>query len=150
MAKAKQTVEHHICSDILIFNDKHELALQLRSANDDSYPGYWDFSAGGHLGHNEEFQMAAERETLEELGVSGRLKFISRKHFQYPEWNSPVLRDVDVKIYKMLHNGPFTTDPVEVEKVVFFDLPTIQKMIDKGDKFHPEFLLAWKRGIIIK
>lgn len=141
-------IEHHTCVDILIFNDRCELALQMRAANDRSFPGYWDFSAGGHVDLNEENQKAAEREIFEELGVSGEVTFISKEHFQYPGWDPSVTRGVDASIYKMIHNGPFKIDSKEVEKVVFLSLPLIQKMIDERSKFHPEFLLAWKKGII--
>lgn len=40
--------------------------------------------------------------------------------------------------------------PKEVEKVQFFALEDIQKMINSGDKFHPEFVLSWEKGIITK
>lgn len=142
-------IEYHNCVDILIFNDMCELALQMRAANDKSFSGHWDFSAGGHVDLNEESQKAAEREIFEELGVSGQVTFLSQEHFQYPAWDPSILREVDASIYKMIHNGPFKINPKEVEKVVFLGLPVIQKMIDEGGKFHPEFLLAWKKGIIL-
>jgi len=148
MTKIKNTIEHHICVDILIFNDRHELALQMRAANDKSFPGHWDFSAGGHVNLNEESNKAAEREIFEELGVSGQVTFISQEHFQYPAWDPSILREVNASIYKMFHNGPFKIDPKEVERVVFLSLPAIQKMIDEGSKCHPEFLMVWKKGII--
>jgi isopentenyldiphosphate isomerase len=145
---SKNTIDHAKCVDILIFNDKGELALQMRALNDYSFPGHWDFSAGGHVDPNEESQKAAEREVFEELGVSGQIDFISREHFRYPSWDPSVTRDIDASMYKMSHNGPFNIDPKEVEKAVFFSLPVVQKMIDAGEQFHPEFLLAWDYGII--
>ena len=148
VTKTKNTIEHHTCVDILVFNDRRELALQMRAANDKSFPGHWDFSAGGHVDLNEENQKAAKREIFEELGVSGQVIFISKEHFQYPSWDPSILREVNASIYKMFHNGPFKVDPKEVEKVVFLSLPAIQEMIDSGSKFHPEFLLAWEKGII--
>ena len=59
-------VEYHKVVDILIFNDKHQLALQKRALSDKSFPGHWDFSAGGHIDRNEEAQKAAERESVDE------------------------------------------------------------------------------------
>ena len=148
--KTKSMIEYHTCVDILIFNNRAELALQMRAANDKSFPGHWDFSAGGHVDLNEENQKAAEREIFEELGVSGQVTMVSKEHFQYPGWDPSILREVEASIYKMFHNGPFKIDPKEVEKVIFLSLPAIQKMIDEGSKFHPEFLLTWKRGIILE
>lgn len=144
----KNTIERIKSVNILVFNDRNKLALQMRAKDNESFPGHWDFSAGGHVDPNEEDQKAAERETLEELGITGQLILISKEHFQYPAWTLSVLREVDLSIYKIFNNGPFKIDPKEVEEVEFFSLPTIQKMIDSGIKFHPEFLLAWKKGIV--
>ena len=132
----------------MVFNDKGELALQLRAANDDSFPSHWDFSAGGGIDSEEDEKLSAERELLEEIGVKSNLEFVTTEHYTYPAWKPSVTREADLWIYKTNHNGPFEPDPAEVEKVEFFDLKTIQKMIDFGDKFHPEFLQSWEKGIV--
>ena len=142
-------VEYHKVVDILIFNNRNELALQMRSANDKSFPSHWDFSVGGHVDKNEEDNKAAEREISEELGIIGKIVFISKEHFQYPDWNHTILREVDASIYKMVHNGPFEINKDEVMKIKSFKLLDIQKIIDAGEKFHPEFLLVWKRGVVL-
>jgi|SRR3989344_1958755 len=143
-------VEYHKVVDILIFNDKHQLALQKRALSDKSFPGHWDFSAGGHIDRNEEAQKAAERETFEELGISGKIEFVSQENLQYQAWNSQLTRDVDASIFKMVHDGHFSANKNEVAKINFFKLTDVQKMIDAGEKFHPEFLLVWKKGIVSK
>ena len=143
-------IEYHKVVDILIFNNDQKLALQLRAVNDKSYPDHWDFSAGGHIDKDESDEAAAKREIFEELGVRGNLTFISQEHFQYPSWNSSIMREVDAAIYVMKHNGPFKINPNEVQKVSFFSLPAIQEMVDNGEKIHPEFLLTWKKGIVTK
>lgn len=144
----KNTIEYINSVNILVFNDQNELVLQMRAKDDKSFPSHWDFSAGGHVEQDEENQKAAERETFEEIGITGQLVPVTKEHFQYPAWTPSVLREVDLSIYKMVNNGPFKIDSKELEKVEFFSLPTIQKMIDQGIKFHPEFLLAWKKGIV--
>jgi len=35
-----------------------------------------------------------------------------------------------------------------VDKVEFFSLDKIKEMMESGEKFHPEFVLSWKKGII--
>jgi len=42
---------------------------------------YWDFSAGGHVDVNEKSDDAAKREVYEELGTSGQLILVFKKHF---------------------------------------------------------------------
>lgn len=144
----KNIIERIKSVNILVFNDQNELALQMRVKNDKSFPGHWDFSAGGHVDQGEENQKAAERETFEEIGIHIKPKLISEEHFEYPAWTQSGIRKVDLSIYKVSSNGPFKIDSKEVEKVEFFSLPTIQEMIDQGIKFHPEFLMAWEKGIV--
>ena len=141
-------VEYQKCSAVLVFNDKSELALQLRAANDTSFPSHWDFSAGGGIDPGEDNKLSAERELREELGVEANLEFITEEHHKYPAWIPSVSREADLFIYRAHHNGPFSPDPAEVEKVQFFKLTTIKEMIESGQKFHPEFTLSWGKGII--
>lgn len=140
-------VEHHNVVDILVYNDNGELALQKRSSEDRSFPEHWDFSAGGHIDENENNTGAASRELSEELGVAGTLIFISQEHLQYSAGEPNTQRAVDIAIYKMKHNGPFKINSKEVKEIGFFKLDAVQKMIDDGEKFHPEFLLIWVRGL---
>ena len=143
-------VEHKKSSAVLVFNDKDELALQLRAANDDSFPVHWDFSAGGGIDPGEDSKLSAERELREELGVDANVEFITEEHYTYPAWDPSVTREVDLFIYRTRHNGPFNPDLAEVKKVQFFKLETIKKMIESGKRFHPEFTLSWNKGIIAK
>ena len=141
-------VEYKKSSGVLVFNDDGELALQLRAAHDDSYPSHWDFSAGGGIDAGEDEKLSAERELREELGIEARVEFITEEHYKYQALDPSVSREIDLFIYRTQHNGPFHLDSAEVQKVQFFKLATIQKMIKSGDKFHPEFVLSWNKGII--
>lgn len=141
-------IEYKKSSAVLVFNDKGELALQLRAASDDSFPSHWDFSAAGGIDPGEDSKLSAQRELKEELGIEAEVEFITKEHFRYPAWNPDVTREVDVFLYRAYHNGPFSPDPKEVEKVQFFKLEVIKEMIESGHKFQPELVLAWNKGII--
>ncbi|MBI2004675.1 NUDIX domain-containing protein [Patescibacteria group bacterium] len=141
-------IEHKKSSAIMVFNDKGELALQLRAAHDDSFPSHWDFSAGGGIDPGEAEKASAERELFEELGVKIDIEFVTEENYTYPAWKPSVTRETELWIYRTHHNGPFTLDPTEVERVEFFSFETIAKMMVSGHKFHPEFVLSWNKGII--
>ena len=143
-------MEYKKCSAILVFNDKNELALQLRAAHDDKFPSHWDFSAGGGIDQGEDEKASAERELMEELGIRSEVEFIIQERYVYPAWNPLITRETDLSIFKTHHNGPFNPDPNEVEKVQFFKLEKIEEMIKSGEKFHPEFILFWNKKIIDK
>lgn len=144
---AIEGIEYKKSAVIHVFNDKGELALQLRAAHDDSYPSYWDFSAGGGVDAGEDPTVAARREIQEELGVEADVAFVDRSTHQYQKWNSKRTREEDIHLFTARHNGPFKPDLNEVEKIEFFSIDKIKQMIAAGEKFHPGFLAAWERGI---
>ena len=55
----------HVC----IFNSKDEMLIQKRADDIVRWPGYWDVSVGGGASSGDDSRSAAERETLEELGL---------------------------------------------------------------------------------
>ena len=129
---------------ILVFNDKEELALQLRAAHDDSYPSHWDFSAAGGIQAGEEPDVAAVRELQEEIGIQEELRFIEKVFYKDEKEQGNIF------LYSTQHNGPFHPDANEVADIRFFSLNLIEQMIAEGEKFHPEFPFVWKLGIIQK
>ena len=92
--------------------------------------------------------MSAKRELLEELGIETDVEFVVQEHYIYPAWNPSNTREVDLFIFRAQNNGPFDPDLKEVERVEFFKLNTIKEMIESGQKFHPELVLSWRKGII--
>lgn len=133
---------------VMVFNDKGELLLQMRSPNDTSFPSHWDFSAGGGIDPGEDGKQTASRELMEELGIKANIEFVAEEHYEYQAWNSTHRRIVVSWIYKTQYNGSFKIDENEIEKVEFFSLEKIDEMIKSGVKFHPEFTASWKKGTI--
>jgi isopentenyl-diphosphate delta-isomerase type 1 len=70
----------HRSVHIFIFNTKGDLYLQKRSLHKDQYPEHWDTSAAGHTDPGESPIEAAQRELLEELGLTVELM----EMLQYP------------------------------------------------------------------
>ena len=52
-----------------IFNSKDEMLIQKRADDIVRWPEYWDVSVGGGASSGDDSRSAAERETLEELGL---------------------------------------------------------------------------------
>ena len=136
MKKEKQSVV------ILVWNNKNELALQLRSAHDTSYPLHWDFSAAGGIEDGEDHLQAAIRELKEEIGIESELIFVREIVYEDEK-----VRDI-LFLYKTHYEGSFKPDASEVEKVEFFSLDKIESMLKTEKKFHPEFSFLWKQGLI--
>lgn len=126
---------------VMVFNDRGEVALQLRSKNLPYCPGHWCASAAGHVRSGLSYEEAARQELLEELGIQPPLTLISKQFYAVPERN--------LKRYFALFegrwSGPFKPNPEEVEKVEFFPLAEIAAMIKRGEKFLPDFLYVFKK-----
>jgi 8-oxo-dGTP pyrophosphatase MutT (NUDIX family) len=99
-----------------------EVLLQLRSPNKTNWPGDGDISSAGHIDVNETVLDAAERETLEEIGLAierDKLYYIfSDHHFGrlYEE-----LRHVFLYEYNGKDNFTFSDGEVEQLKWVSLD-----------------------------
>ncbi len=58
----------HRAVHVLVHDDDGHLFLQRRSRLKDTFPDCWDSSCSGHLDAGEDFETAARRELVEELG----------------------------------------------------------------------------------
>lgn len=131
----------HRIVHILIFNDRGEIALQLQSQNKKFCPLHWVSSAAGHVQTGETYEEAALRELEEEIGVNLPLIFL-RKDLYLVSGQDNFFKFITA--FKAVYNGPFEINPLEVEKVEYFSLATIKRMMERGEKIHPElkFLLT--------
>lgn len=132
------------CAVVFLSNKENQVFLQLRAKDDDSYPGCWDFTAGGTIDKGEEPGDAAKRELEEEVGVNAELKLLGKELFMYPsglrEW---------MYIYQGLYEGEFVLDKKEVEKVQSFTHEEIREMVKKEENiFHPECVFVLKKYLL--
>jgi len=128
----------HRSAIIFIFNNEGKLLLQKRSKSKDLYKGYWTSSASGHLDIGESYKDAAKRELKEELRVELPLK---------QSFLAKVKQEIDsenIRLFVGRGNGPFNFNKKEIEKIDFFSISKIKKMIKNGEKFTPHFLVVFK------
>jgi 16S rRNA (adenine1518-N6/adenine1519-N6)-dimethyltransferase len=71
----------HRAVHVLLFNARAELFVQKRSAIKDTFPRCFDSSASGHVNSGEDYDICAQRETQEELGLMVPVGQFSR-HFK--------------------------------------------------------------------
>ncbi|MBW3018842.1 NUDIX domain-containing protein [Candidatus Woesearchaeota archaeon] len=137
----KNFLAHRICH-ILIFNDKGEMALQLRSKHKRFCPNHWVTAVGGHVQSGESYEQAALREMEEEVGVQIPVEFLRKDRYDNPE-----RKDFTkfLGTFKAKYNGPFRVNPEEVDRVEFFSMEKIKQMIADGEKFHPELLFLLRK-----
>ena len=61
--------EYRLVVHVCVFNSNGEMLIQQRKSDKKLWPDCWDISVGGHVISGETTAQAAERETLEELGI---------------------------------------------------------------------------------
>lgn len=61
--------EYHLAVHVCIFNSQNELLIQQRQPFKKDWSNMWDLTASGSALAGESSSMAAERETMEEIGI---------------------------------------------------------------------------------
>ena len=113
----------HRSVHILVFNSRGELFLQKRAMTKDENPGYWDSSAAGHVNAGEDYRTSAERELMEELGISGELQFF--KKFSA----SPKTLWEHVETYLCTTDQKITINPVEISEGRFWPMTELKESL---------------------
>lgn len=105
----------HRAVELFIFDSEGRVLLQKRSMAKDTNPGVWSTSVGGHVGKDESYEDAIQRETREELGVAVPVTYHSKRIVEFPDE-----REMEA-LFTAIHDGPFAPSQQEVDEVRFFD-----------------------------
>ena len=118
----------------------HDILLQKRSEEKDSFPGMYDTSSTGHISAGEEPLPAALRELKEELGLAAspdELKYAGTFRIRYEkEFHGHMFRDNEVtSVY--VYDQPvsiqdLTLQQSEVSEVRWFDLDEVWDEIHRS------------------
>lgn len=124
----------HRGAAILVFKDssRREILMQYRSDAKDLDPHLW-CQPGGHVGAGESYQSAAEREIAEEIFHGITVPTLNLTHLFTLRKDDPSDREFDA-IFAVEYPGPFSPDPVEVEKLEFVRIEELTERIRKNPK----------------
>ena len=144
IGQAPRSVVHaqklrHRAVHIFVFNSRHELLLQMRSALKDEYPLCYTSSASGHLSAGESYEVAAPRELEEELGLSGSLEWLAK----FPA--GPETSQEHTVLYRTVTDAAPRIDPLEIAAATFHSLDEIAAMIAREPhEFSPCFVALFE------
>lgn len=128
---------------VLMFDKKGRIALQMRGKKCSFCAHHWSTSVGGHVQSGESYEQAANREFKEELGTMNKLSFFSKDYFI-----SETGLQMFLVTYKTIFEGPFELEVGKVDKIEYFTIEEIKKMINNNEKFHPELLFLMKKHFL--
>lgn len=109
---------------ILIFSPDNKLLLPKRSSLKDYCPNRYEFSVGGHVQANEDYDTAAYRELKEELNITN-IKLIKVKHFSPYELNISSF----TTLYKLEYNGILKINESEIESINYVTIDDLKELI---------------------
>lgn len=120
---------------IICRNEKGLILLQKRSPNMLTYPNLWDVSAAGHVDEGEAYEVAAERELREELGVSGySLREVDAFYDEHVFEGRRMKRFCKVYTVDLPANIKLTIDPEEISDTRWLSLAEVKRLL----KLQPE------------
>ncbi|MBN1793257.1 NUDIX domain-containing protein [Candidatus Woesearchaeota archaeon] len=142
----EKNLRHRIVH-VLIYNDKGEMAIQLRSKKVSFCPHHWCTAVGGHVQSGETYEEAAMREYQEELGMTTRIEFFKKDFYKGGGNKDGPKLEKFLTTFRTTFNGPFKPDPEVVERVDFFPIEEMKQMAKRGEKFHPELLFLLEKHV---
>ena len=108
--------------------------IHRRAATKDVWPGWWDVAVGGVVAPGEAWEMAAQRELAEELGVTG---------VALQPLGTGAYRDGDVKLvaacFQVVCDGPFTYSDGEITETEWVPAGDLRARIGQNS-FLPDSL----------
>ena len=114
----------HRSVHILIVNSSNAVLITRRKANKKQYPSFWHGSVGGHVISGATAATTADKELVEEIGISVPLRYLGT-----------VIVDDDVEhelvsVYVGKSDGPFRFDHDEIADKKFIPLTELAKKMD--------------------
>ncbi len=94
---------------ILVQNSAGQVYVHQRTFTKDVFPGLFDMFVGGVVGSGESYELAARRETEEELGVQGAEPEFMFEHL----YEGPLNRSF-IRVYRVVYDGPIAHQESEI------------------------------------
>jgi isopentenyl-diphosphate delta-isomerase len=126
---------------IVLKDQNGRFLSQKRSIKKATYAGMWTVAASGHVDEGETWDVAARRETEEEIGVSPDLKLIGDFAFQNDEGDKKIRQIIHV--YEGVIDGStqFDLEEDEVEDTKWYELDELKSLMQETpDEFTPSFI----------
>jgi isopentenyldiphosphate isomerase len=113
----------HRSTYILVFDQRGELFIHLRTSTKDVYPSHWDVCVGGVVAAGESFDDAARRETAEELGLELSPERLFPYRYVDAVWT------VHGMVYRVVHDGPFQLQEEEIVRGEFVSIEEVARRV---------------------
>jgi isopentenyl-diphosphate delta-isomerase len=101
----------------------------------------WTVAASGHVDDGEEWDIAAARETVEEIGVAVDVKEVGRFNFADDSDGKKVRQVLRVYEGTIESSTEFVLEPTEVDEIKWYELDELKaQMNHHPEQFTPSFI----------
>ncbi len=132
----------HRATYVFVFDAAGRLRVQHRTTTKDVYPGYWDLAAGGVVLAGESYEVSAERELAEEMGIRG-VPLETWFDFYFEEGSCKVWG----RVFSCVWDGPLQLQVEEVQSVEAMEVAAILSGTTSL-QFTPDSLSALRRRML--
>lgn len=127
----------HPTVHIWCYDPQGFILLQQRGENKKTFPLLWDVSVAGHVAAGESMELGAEREILEEIGISIQIQKLEKlKVFKTEHRHSDVLFDREFThtfLYSLTRKTQLTPQASEVNALKWFSIREFKVMVHEHD-----------------
>ncbi len=133
----------HRAFSIFIFNNKHELLLQRRSAEKPLWPDYWSNNCCSHPRVGESMEEAVSRRLLQELGIECPLNYLYK--FKYHAQYGVVGAEHEYCwVYSGRYDGEVDANETEIAEWRYIDIASLEsEMASTPESFTPWLKMEW-------
>jgi len=132
----------HRAVHVFVFNQAGQLYLQRRSMTKDTSPGKWMSSCSGHVDTGEDYDDAAPREMVEEIGLHDPVNL--KRIFKEAPCKQTGYEFVWV--YTCESEGPFVLDPTEVIEGQWIEIKHLNNWLKERPRdFAWSFSYLWAK-----
>ena len=128
----------HRAVHIFLFRTDGRILIHLRTPTKEEFPSVWTSSASGHVSAGESYSTAAERELLEELGVSASLAHVAKFDACAATSNE------FTELYEARSDADIAVDSSEIADIKWVTLEEARARVEAApDEFSPAFRLLF-------
>jgi len=131
---------------VMLRDQNGRVLSQKRSMEKGTYPGMWTVAASGHVDAGEHWDVAAARETQEEVGLSTDLELIGDFVFKNDDGDKKIRQIIHVYQGTIDASAQFSLQASEVDEVKWFELDELRTLMHSSpDQFTPSFIETIQR-----
>jgi len=127
----------HRSGMVFLMNSNDKILINMRSQKHETFPSCYDSSVSFHVKYGETYEIAAKRETEEEIRIKSPLKFIGKfMHIDPPEYQI-------LFVFLCVSNEKPIIDPEEFSSGKFYSIKEAEKIV-QNENITPWFREGWK------